>query len=533
MSIMLLLTLYGGCFGQQGPCTAENCRLPSCFCAGRRGPVQIQTKDIPQIVVFTFDDAMNSENVPFYQRLFRGGRVNPNGCPIAATFFVSHDWTNYDNVREMYIDGHEIGSHSVTHRMPQSWWKEASYAELKEELAGQRQNIVHHAKIPKSEIRGIRVPFLEVGGDTQFTLMRNEGFAYDSSFMAGPYSESDWRLPVWPYTLDFSPGLEYCDNNNCPKANFSGIWEFPLNRWIGLDGQACPMLDACTTHTLDTKEQALKYLRKNFAKHHDQQKAPFGIHLHSRWFSDEHKLDAMDEFITELLRMEDVYVVTMYQAVEWMRHPTPLRDLPGFAPWRTNCGTRRRLVNFRTQPRNPRPEPKQESYPTNAVVRSSEEKENIQPEITRNEIRNDVSDFQSDSGVRFTQDRNDDSEIRESPPDNTDERKNVHKMNNQGQEPNLQRNNQNFLLKGAEEPAHHPEETNERPTVRTPGQRKPFLISKEGRPSGLSREKHTVNLGPRRSVAVSYQAHGMRFFWITFNLGATVGTICILRLIFI
>ena len=185
-TIAVLFAFISKSYCQEDVCSSEHCKLPSCFCAGRQGPLQLQTKDIPQMVMFTFDDALNEENYPFYTRLFRSGRNNPNGCPIATTFFVSHEWTNYNYVRELYIDGHEIASHSITHKMPQSWWSRASYAELKEELEGQRRNIVHHAKIPKSQIRGIRVPFLETGGDTQFALMKNEDFEYDSSFIAGP-----------------------------------------------------------------------------------------------------------------------------------------------------------------------------------------------------------------------------------------------------------------------------------------------------------------------------------------------------------
>ena len=304
--------------------------------------------------MFTFDDALNEENYPFYTRLFRSGRNNPNGCPIAATFFVSHDWTNYNYVRDLYIDGHEIASHSVTHKMPQSWWSKASYAELKEELEGQRRNIVHHAKIPKSQVRGIRVPFLETGGDTQFALMKNEGFEYDSSFIAGPYFEGDWRLPVWPYTLEFPPGLEFCDNHNCPKSNFSGIWEFPLNRWIGLDGKACPMVDACTTHTIDTKQQALDYLWKNFKRFSGNNKAPFGVNMHATWFNDGYKLDAMDEFISDLNKMDDVYIVTIHQLVQWMQNPTAMKEIKEFSPWKTTCGKRRRLVMTHMQSPKPR-----------------------------------------------------------------------------------------------------------------------------------------------------------------------------------
>jgi len=48
------------------------------------------------------------------------------------------------------------------------------------------------------DIRGVRVPFLSVGWNRQFLMMREFGFVYDSS-MAAPVSDP----PIWPYTLDY------------------------------------------------------------------------------------------------------------------------------------------------------------------------------------------------------------------------------------------------------------------------------------------------------------------------------------------
>lgn len=41
----------------------------------------------PQIVLLTFDDAVNDINKEIYSDLFHRGRTNPNGCPITATFY--------------------------------------------------------------------------------------------------------------------------------------------------------------------------------------------------------------------------------------------------------------------------------------------------------------------------------------------------------------------------------------------------------------------------------------------------------------
>lgn len=66
------------------------------------------------MVLLTFDDAVNDLNLPYYAELFERGRVNPNGCPILATFYVSHEWTDYSQVQNLYADGHEMASHTIS-----------------------------------------------------------------------------------------------------------------------------------------------------------------------------------------------------------------------------------------------------------------------------------------------------------------------------------------------------------------------------------------------------------------------------------
>jgi hypothetical protein len=82
------------------------------------------------MILLTFDDGVHTDHAFIHKRLFSKGRLNPNQCPICATFFVSHNWTNYGMVHKLYRTGHEIASHSITHRLPKPWWKFASYADL-------------------------------------------------------------------------------------------------------------------------------------------------------------------------------------------------------------------------------------------------------------------------------------------------------------------------------------------------------------------------------------------------------------------
>ena len=51
------------------------------------------------MITFTFNGAVNDENVRVYDKLFHGERLNPNGCTAKATYFVSHKYSNYSAVQ--------------------------------------------------------------------------------------------------------------------------------------------------------------------------------------------------------------------------------------------------------------------------------------------------------------------------------------------------------------------------------------------------------------------------------------------------
>lgn len=90
------------------------------LCLSRIGRIKntytgdLAVEDVPQLVLLTFDDSVNDLNKQLYADLFNKGRVNPNGCPISATFYVSHEWTDYSQVQNLYSEGHEMASHTVS-----------------------------------------------------------------------------------------------------------------------------------------------------------------------------------------------------------------------------------------------------------------------------------------------------------------------------------------------------------------------------------------------------------------------------------
>jgi len=70
---------------------------------------------VPQMIVITFDDAVNVENWNLYtNQVFTKERVNPNGCSIKGTFFISHQYTDYHHIQKLWNKGHEIAVHSIT-----------------------------------------------------------------------------------------------------------------------------------------------------------------------------------------------------------------------------------------------------------------------------------------------------------------------------------------------------------------------------------------------------------------------------------
>ena len=89
--------------------------------------------------------------------------------------------------------------HSITHRGPEEWWgKNATIEDWFDEMVGQANIINRFGGVDMEDIRGLRVPFLSVGWNRQFLMMREFGFVYDSS-IAAPVSDP----PLWPYTLDY------------------------------------------------------------------------------------------------------------------------------------------------------------------------------------------------------------------------------------------------------------------------------------------------------------------------------------------
>ncbi|XP_073957750.1 chitin deacetylase-like 5 isoform X3 [Choristoneura fumiferana] len=314
-------------------CRKDVCLLPDCYCGGKDIPGDLEVETVPQIVLLTFDDSVNDLNKVLYADLFEKGRVNPNGCPISATFYVSHEWTDYSQVQNLYAAGHEMASHTISH----SFGEQFSQKKWNREVGGQREILAAYGGVKLEDVRGMRAPFLSVGGNKMFKMLYDSNFTYDSSM---PVYEN--RPPSWPYTLDYKL-FHDCMIPPCPTKSYPGVWEVPMVMWQDLNGGRCSMGDACANPP--EPEGVYKMLLKNFDRHYTTNRAPFGLFYHAAWFTQPHHKEGFIMFLDFINSMKDVWIVTNWQALQWVRDPTPINRLNNFQPFQCNYQDRPKKCN--------------------------------------------------------------------------------------------------------------------------------------------------------------------------------------------
>ena len=313
------------------PCDESKCKLPNCRCASTVIPGGLQVNETPQIVMFSFDDALRDQDYTTYFKPIFHNRKNPNGCPIRLTYFVSHNYTDYALVENAnHVDGAEIADHSVTHRSPDTWWKNANEAEMTRETTDQRTILHLWGGVEASNIRGFRAPFLATS-ETEIKVLHENNFLYEASMVTS--------TNYWPFTLDFKSPI--CNSPaTCPVNAYPGLWLVPNVVYKQSNGVPCAMLDACTIPV--TEQDWLTFFDENFRAHYNDNRSPFGVYSHSAWFytgQPQAKIDALKKFLDKLAQMKDVYIVTHSQMLEWVQDPTPLDKLHNLDPWKCHSGS--------------------------------------------------------------------------------------------------------------------------------------------------------------------------------------------------
>lgn len=106
-----------------------------------------------------------------------GRHANRGGCAMPATWFVCPEWIAEGwapqrsvpaLVRQLFLGGHEIASHTLTHPR----WPSAA------EIVGARAWLNETAGVPLEAVRGFRAPYLSQDA-SQRAILRQAGFLYD------------------------------------------------------------------------------------------------------------------------------------------------------------------------------------------------------------------------------------------------------------------------------------------------------------------------------------------------------------------
>jgi hypothetical protein len=291
-----------------GGCNITTCVLPFCYCSsnGEAGPVPPPGKP-PQFVLLTIDGAVNSNNFDYYQSLLNTSEK------LRATFFIEHEYCDYYSVERLYSAGNEIALSSVTGKSLQN----ANASDWRRELLSLRGILEKFANVHQEDIVGVRAPNLKPGYNSQFDVLVESGFIYDSS-IATP----TLKTPVFPYTLDYKIPHP-CKFESCPTKAYPGLWEIPVNSHQVEDqtGGQCSYLDQCV-FSHQSSDDVFAWLKEDFSRHYEGNRAPYMVSTHTNWFLAEHQFDGLKKFISwSKDSFKDVYFVTVTELLLWMTEP--------------------------------------------------------------------------------------------------------------------------------------------------------------------------------------------------------------------
>jgi len=306
---------YTGKFYSCDPAKCDDIKNKDCLCAHHNPPGGLKPEDVPQFITITADDDVSETTYPPMKEITQG-HSNMNSCPIPVTYFVSIRYTEMDLIQQLHDEGNEIATHTIGHVGNPG----------EGQIVGARDALKNETSIPESELIGFRAPFLKSTPKVRKLLWKH-GFTYDSSLteQAGDDSRSSPSLKekLWPYTMDFGIA-QNCENLGDVKCNseekYPGLWEIPMLDLQNEMGLAVASMDPVNGDAYDL-------YKRDFVRSLYGNKAPFGIYIHPAWLlSDHSRVDSLNKFLAEVTGIDDVWVVTNTQLLDYMRNPMNKAD---------------------------------------------------------------------------------------------------------------------------------------------------------------------------------------------------------------
>ncbi|KAI0783166.1 hypothetical protein C8Q75DRAFT_869185 [Abortiporus biennis] len=335
--VATVLAQDGGITGPQSSpeaagysCDPSTCKLPNCNCASTTPPGGLDPSQVPQFIVFTADDAIQSYTLDSVNQ-FLAHRKNPNGCPIKMTYYTSVNFTNFTLVTDWYVAGNEIADHTMTHvGSPPA-----------DEINGNLIALNALAGIPLKDIQGFRAPYLNYTAET-FHLLSAAGFTYDSTVSASiPVTDPNTDA-YWPYTLDHGLANDCLAVDGICKGQpqIPGFWEVPMYALFDDRGGAGPhlmdpWLDTANGASTVNDTATLEYMKSSFTAHYTNKRQPFGLYTHPIHLSTTYPgvnapnstITMINQFLDWAQNQQNVWIVSTEQMLAWVRNPVPISQL--------------------------------------------------------------------------------------------------------------------------------------------------------------------------------------------------------------
>lgn len=299
-----------------------NCKLPKCWCFNSNPYLHL--KQIPHLIYVTFSGVVSETMRQKISYLFSDDRMNPNGCNIKSTVFVTSQNSSYGAIHWLHRRGHEIALNGLTG------------GNIDPELQSlqipiQKRLLKVYAGIPEIDIRGWRNPKLNFERGKHLKYVKQYNLDYDAtlSLIETRHKTSGH----WPFTLDF--GLENgCYSSvTCHEKKYSGLWEVPITSFMDINSTCrCLYVDSCFFRFL-TAVEMYDFLVTNFIRAYTMKK-PLGINLRSEWLqkNQQENFRGLQAFINFLVDLPDVYIIRISDLINWIQYPRSIKvgiNLPG------------------------------------------------------------------------------------------------------------------------------------------------------------------------------------------------------------
>ncbi|MFE4367454.1 hypothetical protein ACFRMN_04205 [Streptomyces sp. NPDC056835] len=242
---------------------------------------------------------------------------NPVGASDIGYLTDGHIKDTLKNVRQAWLDGHEIGTHfnghfcagsgTVGDWTPRQWRSEIDQAVSFVTEWRTNSGWTDLDPLPfdyRKELIGSRTPCL-LGQENLLPTAKKLGWRYDASSPGGTQRWPDKKLGIWDFPLQQVP---------FPGHTFE-VLSMDYNI---LANQSKNSTNGMTSRYADWRKQATEAYLGGFNRAYESNRAPFFIGNHFEQWNGGIYMDAVEEALKRMAGKKDVRLVSFRQFTDWL-----------------------------------------------------------------------------------------------------------------------------------------------------------------------------------------------------------------------